>query len=96
LNPILYSFLGRRFRKDLLSAFPCIKQEQNQIISEYTQQSRATVNTTNELSLQMINSEEENKLLSVSLHPHNTLKISHFQTNETKTLPDVLPFSEKV
>jgi len=81
LNPILYSFLGRRFQKDLLAAFPCIKQEQNPIISEYTQQSRATVNTTNELSLQMINSEEESKLLS---------------TNETKTLPDVLPFSEKV
>jgi len=65
LNPILYSFLGRRFRKDLLATFPCIKQEQNPIISEYTQQSRATVNTTNELSLQMIN-DEEKQLLPVS------------------------------
>ncbi|CBY16300.1 unnamed protein product, partial [Oikopleura dioica] len=64
LNPILYSFLGRRFRKDLLATFPCIKQEQNPIISEYTQQSRATVNTTNELSLQMINDEEKQLLPS--------------------------------
>ena len=78
LNPILYSFLGRRFRKDLLAAFPCIKQEQNPIISEYTQQSRATVNTTNELSLQIINCEEETKLLSVSLLPHYNVKCSQF------------------
>ena len=77
LNPILYSFLGRRFRKDLMAAFPCIKQEQSMITSEYTQQSRATVNTTNEISLQMMKTDEEKNLLSVR-SPLISLELSVF------------------